>query len=153
MVSDKKCAVQTPQLLKNIRYRNTTSCSSKLFLNHLEKDWNRNPFIITRFEASTKVCIQRLVNCGEMLKFLCASWTMLLWWVIKLWKSLFHNKNNSANKYIKWNQSPCSGPSWDLPAQGDSAEAVLGVLVSSTWAWASSNLQQQWWPRASSVLY
>lgn len=119
MVSDKKCVVQTPELLKNIRYGNTMTCSGKLVQNPLEKDWNRNLFIIMYFEASTKICIQRLVNCRKMHKFLCASWIMLLWWVSKLLESLFHNKNNSANRYIKCNESSCSDPSWALPAQGD----------------------------------
>lgn len=57
MVSNKRCVVQTPELLKNVRYKNTTSCSIKVVQNPMEKDWNKNPFISVYFEASTKICI------------------------------------------------------------------------------------------------
>lgn len=29
-------------------------------------DWNRNPFVTLYLEATTKICIYRLANCGEI---------------------------------------------------------------------------------------
>lgn len=108
-------------------------------------DWNRNLFITMYFEATTKILIHRLVNCGEMDYLLRASVSriMLLWWASKLLTSLFHNEENSSDQYFKWNESPCSDPGWGLPAWG-------AALLKRSW-WGSKLSQSQQWALAAAT--